>query len=102
MNRILEWPLRNVLRARPGEERAAGYAFLNYLLRPEVMAGISNSVHYANGNTAADPLVNATIKADPAIYPPAEVMKNLFALESMPQKIDRVRTRVWSAVKTGR
>ena len=83
-------------------DEAAGYAFLNYLLRPDVMAGISNSVHYANGNAGADPLVDAAIKADPAIYPPADVMKSLFALESMPPKIDRIRTRVWSAVKTGR
>ncbi|MNJ74241.1 Putrescine-binding periplasmic protein precursor [compost metagenome] len=83
-------------------DEAAGYAFMNYLLRPEVMAGVSNFVHYANGNVAADPLVEAGIKADPAIYPPADVMKSLFALESMPQKIDRVRTRVWNAVKTGR
>lgn len=83
-------------------DEAAGYAFLNYLLRPEVMADISNSVHYANGNAAADSLVNADIKADPTIYPPADVMKSLFALESMPQKIDRVRTRVWNSVKTGR
>jgi putrescine transport system substrate-binding protein len=83
-------------------DEAAGYAFMNYLLRPEVMASVSNFVHYANGNVVADPLVEAGIKADPAIYPPAEVMKSLFALESMPQKIDRVRTRVWNAVKTGR
>jgi putrescine transport system substrate-binding protein len=47
-------------------------------------------------------MVEAGIKADPAIYPPTEVMKSLFALESMPLKIDRVRTRVWNAVKTGR
>ncbi|WP_240451812.1 hypothetical protein, partial [Pseudomonas aeruginosa] len=26
----------------------------------------------------------------------------LFALESMPQKIDRVRTRTWNTVKTGK
>ncbi|BAU75379.1 polyamine ABC transporter substrate-binding protein [Metapseudomonas furukawaii] len=83
-------------------DEAAGYAFLDYLLRPEVMAGISNSVHYANGNAAADPLVEPAIKADAAIYPPADVMKSLFALESMPPKIDRVRTRTWSAIKTGR
>ncbi|MNQ88073.1 Putrescine-binding periplasmic protein precursor [compost metagenome] len=33
-------------------DEAAGYAFMNYLLRPEVMAGVSNFVHYANGNVA--------------------------------------------------
>ncbi len=83
-------------------DEKAGYAFMNYLLRPEVMAAISNHVHYANGNLAADPLVDAEIKADPAIYPPQEKMAKLFALESMPQKIDRVRTRTWNTVKTGK
>ncbi|CRQ96210.1 hypothetical protein, partial [Pseudomonas aeruginosa] len=29
-------------------------------------------------------------------------MAKLFALESMPQKIDRVRTRTWNTVKTGK
>lgn len=83
-------------------DEKAGYAFMNYLLRPEVMAAISNHAHYANGNLAADPLVDAEIKADPAIYPPQEKMAKLFALESMPQKIDRVRTRTWNTVKTGK
>ena len=46
--------------------------------------------------------VSRHIKADPAIYPPADVMAKLFALESMPQKIDRVRTRTWNTVKTGK
>ncbi|SDO03539.1 polyamine ABC transporter substrate-binding protein [Pseudomonas jinjuensis] len=83
-------------------DEKAGYAFMNYLLRPDVMAGISNSVHYANGNLAADPLVDAAIKADPAIYPPEDKMARLFALEAMPLKIDRVRTRTWNTIKTGK
>ncbi|MFJ3053161.1 polyamine ABC transporter substrate-binding protein [Pseudomonas nitroreducens] len=83
------------------DEKAA-YAFMNYLLRPDVMAGVSNYVHYANGNLAADPLVDKAIKADPAIYPPQDKMAKLFALESMPMKIDRVRTRTWNTIKTGK
>lgn len=84
----------------PNEE--AGYAFMNYLLRPEVIAGVSNYVKYANGNSASDAQVNPDIKADPTIYPPEEVMAKLFALEAMPMKLDRIRTRVWSTVKTGK
>ena len=45
------------------DEKAA-YSFMNYLLRPDVMAGISNYVHYANGNQQADALVSPEIKAD--------------------------------------
>jgi putrescine transport system substrate-binding protein len=80
---------------------AAGYAFMNYLLQPEVMAAISNHVHYANGNAKADGLVNPALKADNKVYPPQEVMSKLYALEAMPLKIDRVRTRIWSKVKSG-
>lgn len=82
-------------------DEAAGYAFLNYLLEPKVMAQISDAVHYANGNAAADPLVDPAIRANPMVYPPEEVMQKLFVLEAMPQAIDRVRTRVWSTVKNG-
>ena len=80
---------------------AAGYAFMNYLLQPEVMAAISNHVHYANGNAKADGLVDPALKADNKVYPPQEVMSKLYALEAMPLKIDRVRTRIWSKVKSG-
>nr|WP_173430628.1 polyamine ABC transporter substrate-binding protein [Pseudomonas helleri] len=82
------------------DEKAA-YSFMNYLLRPDVMAGISNYVHYANGNQQADALVSPEIKADTKVYPTPEMMDKLFALEAMPLKIDRVRTRVWTKIKAG-
>lgn len=80
---------------------AAAYAFMNYLLEPRVMAGISDAVRYANGNAQADHLVEADLKADPTVYPPESVMGSLFALEAMPAKIDRLRTRIWSKIRSG-
>ncbi|WP_248798544.1 polyamine ABC transporter substrate-binding protein [Pseudomonas sp. MWU13-2105] len=82
-------------------DEKAGYAFMNYLLRPEVMASISNYVKYANGNAAADALVDPALKADTKVYPSPEMMGKLFALEAMPLNIDRIRTRLWSKIKTG-
>lgn len=82
------------------DEKAA-YSFMNYLLRPDVMAGISNYVHYANGNQQADALVSPEIKADTKVYPTPEMMGKLFALEAMPLKTDRIRTRVWTKIKAG-
>ncbi|MFI8480700.1 polyamine ABC transporter substrate-binding protein [Pseudomonas sp. NPDC078700] len=89
--------------AMPADSKneAAGYAFMNYLLQPEVMANITNFVHYANGNGAADSLVDPALKADNKVYPPQEVMDKLYTLEAMPLKIDRLRTRIWSRVKSG-
>ena len=83
-------------------DEKAGYAFMNYLLEPQVMADITNSVHYANGNSAADNLVDPEIKADTKIYPSEAMMGKLFALESMPLNIDRIRTRVWNTIRMGR
>ncbi|MHA6197142.1 polyamine ABC transporter substrate-binding protein [Pseudomonas wadenswilerensis] len=82
-------------------DEKAGYAYMNYLLQPEVMANISNFVQYANGNQQADALVQPELKANPMIYPKEEVMDKLYALEAMPAKIDRIRTRIWTSIKAG-
>jgi putrescine transport system substrate-binding protein len=80
---------------------AAGYAFMNYLLDPKVMANISNHVQYANGNLASEPLVNPQIRHNTMVYPPQDVLNKLFVLESVPLTVDRIRTRTWSTVKNG-
>lgn len=78
------------------------YELLDYLLRPEVIAPISNYVSFANGNAAADPLIDPEIQGNPAIYPPDEVKDKLFTLAVLPAQVDRIYTRVWTRLKTGR
>lgn len=78
------------------------HRFINYLLRPEVIAEVTEFVKYANANAAATALLPSAISTDPAIYPPAEARARLYADKVTPPKIDRVMTRVWTAVKTGR
>ncbi|WP_249671660.1 polyamine ABC transporter substrate-binding protein [Pseudomonas abieticivorans] len=82
-------------------DEKAGYAFMNYLLEPKVMAGISNYVHYANGNEKADVLIDPEVRNDTKVYPSEEMMGKLFALEAMPLAIDRIRTRLWTKIKSG-
>jgi putrescine transport system substrate-binding protein len=77
------------------------HKLLNFLMRPEVIADISNFTNYANANASATPLVNPAITSDPAIYPDAEVMQRLHAGKLLPPKQQRLRTRVWSRLKTG-
>lgn len=78
------------------------YLFLDYLMRPEVIAGISNYVAYANGNAASYELIDEEIRNDPGIYPTEEAKPNLYSFEVMPANIDRIVTRTWTRVKTGR
>lgn len=79
----------------------AAHRFIDYLLRPEVIAGISNYVKYPNPNRASLPLIDPAVRANPTIYPPPEVRSRLFILRAAPPKIDRVANRVWTAVKSG-
>jgi putrescine transport system substrate-binding protein len=80
-------------------DEAAAYTFMNYLLEPKVMANITNSIHYANGNEGSDEWVNPAIKNDRRIYPSAEVMSKLFLLQPMPAELDQLRTRIWKEVR---
>ncbi len=48
------------------------YLFLDFMLRPEVIARATNFTGYANANRSATALVDPAIAADPAIYPDAE------------------------------
>jgi putrescine transport system substrate-binding protein len=77
------------------------HIFINYLLRPDVIAKISNYVQYANGNSASLAMVADEVKNNPAIYPDEATMAKLWTLKVMPADIERVMTRVWTKVKTG-
>jgi putative spermidine/putrescine transport system substrate-binding protein/putrescine transport system substrate-binding protein len=77
-----------------------GYAYMNYLLEPQVIANISNSIHYANPNAAASEFLSPDVKQDSAIYPPKSVMEKLFTVEELPAKIARLTTRLWTKLKT--
>ena len=76
--------------------------FINYILRPDVIAAISNYVWYANPNSASRPLVDKEILDDPGIYPTPEAEKKLYTFAVLPPSVDRVYTRTWTRVKTGK
>ncbi|MCX7034876.1 MAG: extracellular solute-binding protein [Arenimonas sp.] len=77
------------------------YLFLDYVMRPEVMAEIQNYVAYASANQAALPLVDKAIIEDPGIYPLPETQAKLFTLAVLTPEVDRLFTRHWTTIKTG-
>jgi len=79
----------------------AAHAFIDFLLKPDVIAAISNKVAYANGNAAATPLVAPAVRNDPSIYPPPEVKERLLTLKVLPEAARRARVRAWTRIKTG-
>ncbi|WP_066015209.1 extracellular solute-binding protein [Endozoicomonas atrinae] len=77
------------------------YAFLNYLLKPDVMAEISNYVAYASANKSSEALVDEEIRENPGIYPTESAKKNLYVFEVLPPKINRVINRSFTNVTAG-
>jgi len=75
--------------------------FINFILRPEIAADISNAVAYANPNVKATPLVDAAIRGNPNIYPSESVRARLFFDTPVTPQFERLRTRAWTRVKTG-
>ena len=77
------------------------YTFMNFLMRPDIIAEVTNSVGYSNANAAATPLVDEAIRNDPASYPPLEVLATLYAIPDQPISVQRLMTRGWTKVKLG-
>jgi putrescine transport system substrate-binding protein len=79
----------------------AAHKFLNFILEPQVIAEITNDIHYGNDNLAARPFVHSEILGDPAVYPPPELRARLYLPAELGPDYDRLRTRVWTHIKTG-
>jgi putrescine transport system substrate-binding protein len=79
----------------------AAHKFLNFILDPKIIAEITNDIHYGNDNVAARPYVDKIILQDPAVYPSPEVRARLYLPAEHGADYDRLRTRVWTHIKTG-
>jgi len=77
------------------------HIFLNYIMRPEVIAKASNYVYYANGNEASKPLLEEDLINDPGVYPTEEATKGLYTKLAYDPKTQRLATRLWTKVTTG-
>jgi len=80
----------------------AAHAFINFLLQPDVMASITNHVHYPNGVPASRPLVTAEVASDPAVFPDEALRARFFTIGPVSQATDRARSRMWARFKAGR
>ncbi|MGY1457531.1 MULTISPECIES: polyamine ABC transporter substrate-binding protein [unclassified Luteimonas] len=90
--------------AIPKDARHPGnaHAFVNYLMEPEVIAAITDNVAYANANLAATGLIDPEIAGDEGVYPPEAVRAKLVDPTSLPEDMQRLRVRAWTAIKSGR
>ena len=77
------------------------HLFLDFLMRADVMAEISNYVSYPNVNLASQALVDKAITEDPMITPSKETIDTkLFGLAVLPPEVSKKYTDVWTELKT--
>lgn len=81
---------------------ANAHLFINYILRPEVHASLTNKVFYANPNAASIKFVKKDVAENKSILLDAAATKTMIAPDALPQDLRRVQTRTFSNFKAGR
>ena len=75
-------------------------AFMDFVLRPEIGARISNGIRYAVPNKDALDKVEKSIRDDPIVYAPEEVRKRLHQEKDLGKDLS-LYTDLWSEVRAG-
>ena len=78
------------------------HLFINYILRPEVHASLTNKVFYANPNAASLKFVQREVAENKSIFLDAEATKTMVAPDALPQDLRRVQTRTFTSFKAGK
>ncbi|QVM95001.1 extracellular solute-binding protein [Pseudomonas sp. B21-012] len=90
----------NLVMPKDAPHPEAARAFIAFMLRPDSVAPLTNTLFFANANQAATPLVDEAVRGDPDIYPSAEIRARLFADRSMSLADMRQRTRLWTTFRS--
>jgi putrescine transport system substrate-binding protein len=76
------------------------YALINFIMRPENMAAISNATGYPTSSAKARPMVAADMRNNPDIYVDEATYARLIPGKDVPQRDMRARMRAWTTFKT--
>ncbi len=77
------------------------HKFINYILRPEVHASLTNKVFYANPNKESRKFVKKEIADNPTVFLSDEEMARMEAPDSMSNEVRRTMTRAFTSFKSG-
>jgi putrescine transport system substrate-binding protein len=78
------------------------HLFINYILRPEVHASLTNKVFYANPNAASLKFVKKDVAENKTIFLDAAATKTMVAPDALPQAVRKVQTRTYTNFKAAR
>ncbi|HYI68722.1 MAG TPA: polyamine ABC transporter substrate-binding protein [Skermanella sp.] len=79
----------------------AAHKFINFILKPETMAGITNFTNYANAVPDSLATVDEAVKSNPSVFPTDAAKQKMFTVSAVAPAAERLRTRSWTKIKTG-
>ncbi len=83
----------------PNKDNA--YKWINFLLRPDIAADITNAITYPTAVTLAKKTIRPELLADQSIYPDDDAMKQYFIFAPVDTDITRIMNRLWVQFKSG-
>jgi len=89
----------NLCIARGAPQRELAHKFIDYLLRPEVSAAITNETRFPNPNEAARKHIRKEVLEDPLVFPPEEVLARCATLPVLPPEVKKAADAAWAEVK---
>ncbi len=82
---------------RPGN----AHKFINYMMRPEVAAGLTNKVFYANAIAESKKFIKPEVASNPTVFLPAAELAKMIPPDSLNNDLRRLMTRTYTSFKTG-
>ncbi|MGA2975194.1 MAG: extracellular solute-binding protein [Spirochaetia bacterium] len=76
------------------------YKFMDFILRPDVGAQLSNYLEYATPNEASLASIKPEMWSDPRVYPPESQTAKMVMLEDV-REATTLYDQVWTRVKAG-
>ena len=83
--------------ARPGN----AHKFINFILRPENAAGLTNKVFYANPVPESRKFIKPEVANNPTVFLPAADLAKMVAPDAINNDLRRLMTRTYTSFKTG-
>ena len=77
------------------------FAFINYFLRPEVSASLTNELGYATANKASLAHVKPEIAKDPEVFPDAANLQKMVSPASFSNEARESMSNVYTLFKKG-
>ena len=77
------------------------HKFINYILRPEIHASLTNKVFYANPNKESRKFIKPEVANNPTVFPNDADMAKMALPDAVTNDIRRTMTRIYTSFKTG-